>query len=146
MDWISKFRLDISYFNQNDKLKEISRFIQNHNYLLDDVAERREAKISYILNNKDYKDPLAFLNSVIDILEDKIERTLDAPQAVINYIENGEMKQKFVSAQSLPFNNLKEFEDFLIEKVKEGNKIYPFQVLPDFKNNTIFFRGAIFSY
>lgn len=146
MDWISKFRLDISYFNQNDKLKEISRFIQNHNYLLDDVAERREAKISYILNNKDYKDPLAFLNSVIDILEDKIERTLDAPQAVINYIENGEMKQKFVSAQSLPFNSLKDFEDFLIEKVKEGNKIYPFQVLPDFKNNTIFFRGAIFSY
>ena len=146
MDWISKFRLDISYFNQNDKLKEISRFIQNHNYFLDDVAERREARISYILNNKDYKDPLAFLNSVIDILEDKIERTLDAPQAVINYIEDGEMKQKFVSADSFPFSSLKDFEYFLREKVKEGNKIYPFQVLPDFKNNTIFFRGAIFSY
>ena len=146
MDWISKFRLDISYFNQNDKLKEISRFIQNHNYLLDDVAERREAKISYILNNKDYKDPLAFLNSVIDILEDKIERTLDAPQAVINYIEDGEMKQKFVSAESLSFSSLKDFENFLIEKRKEENKIYPFQVLPDFKNNNILFRGAIFKY
>jgi hypothetical protein len=146
MDWISTYRLNISYFNQNDKLKEISKFIHNHNYLLDHVAERREAKISYILNNKNYKDPLAFLNSVIDILEDKIERTLDAPQSVINYMENGKMNQKFVRADSLPFSSLKDFEDYLIDKIKQGYKIYPFQVLPDFKNNTIFFRGAIFSY
>lgn len=145
MDWVKQFRLDPTFFNQNDKFKEISRLIQNHNYLLDDVAERREAKISHILD-EEYEDPLAFLNSVIDIIENKFEKVLDGPTSIVHYFdENNQLQQKWCKVETYPFKSLKELDDFLSEKKKIGYKIYPFTIFPDFKNKTILFRGTLFT-
>ena len=52
MDWISKLRLDISYFNQNDKLKEV------YSKRLEEVEYAYSTLVDHFENSNSDKEPL----------------------------------------------------------------------------------------
>jgi hypothetical protein len=142
MNWIEKFRLHQNFFNENDNLKEILRFIINHDILLGSGKENtRHAKINSILNGEKYEDPLDFLNPIIDIINGKIEKTMDQPTYIINYIDDSnQLQQKYIRTGTINFSNLNEFEEFITNKLKDGYKIYPYTIMQE--NNKYVFRSA----
>lgn len=130
MDWIKCYRENTDFFLNDEKYKEVYRFILNHDHIFDKVSINRDIKISNILDEK-YDDQLNYLNPIIDNLKDKIHKTIQSPNAMITYldIEDGKTKTKWVTTKREKFKNLKELSRFVDSKIEEGYKFYPFQVL-----------------
>lgn len=139
MNWIDKYRLDQSFFNRNDKYKEILRLIKNHD--TDSKIYVRESKISKLLNES-YNDPLLYLDPIIDILDGKIERCLDLPVGILNYTKDSVIKQKYLNSSTYKLTSIDDFKELIDEKKKEGFLICPYKIYYD--SNILYFRGAMF--
>lgn len=145
MNWIDKYRLDQSFFNRSDKYKEILRLIKNHD-IQDSKRDVRECKISHLFNES-YNDPLLYLDPIIDILEDKIERCLELPTGIVSYIQDrgggdSVVKQKYIHSSLSKFASIDEFKELIDEKKKEGFLICPYKIYYD--SNILYFRGGMF--
>lgn len=147
MNWILKYRTDPEYFNDTDidkskKLKEILRFIKNHD--LNSISIIRDMKISAIIDDGDHEDPLDFLNPIIDILLDKIEKTMDLPSEILAYIDSsGNYNHEFIKADHIIYESLKEMEDSFQSRINYGLKLYPYTIFQDVDNKNIYhFRGT----
>ena len=148
MNWLKKYRLGPEYFNSSDELKEIFRFIQNHD--VEEKRVKRDAKISQILNES-YIDSLDYLNDFIDILDGKIFRSMQFPQEIITYMDtltdpheiHQTLSQKNIIAENLPVKTINDFKSIIYDNFNKGKKIIPYKIVIDVNNQTILFRGAM---
>lgn len=142
MNWLEKYRLDPIYFNSSDDLKEIFRFIQNHD--IESKRIKRDARISQILD-ENYIDPLYYLNDFIDVLNGKIFKTIQMSNELINYIDplTATLCQKNIIAETLPVKTIIDFKRVIDDNFNNGKKIIPYKIVIDVNNQTILFRGAM---
>lgn len=142
MNWLKKYRLGPEYFNSSDELKEIFRFIQNHD--VEEKRVKRDAKISQILNES-YIDSLDYLNDFIDILDGKIFRSMQFPQEIITYMDTltATLSQKNIIAETLAVKTINDFKSIIDDNFNKGKKIIPYKIVIDVNNQTILFRGAM---
>jgi hypothetical protein len=142
MNWLEKYRLDPKYFNSSDELKEIFRFIQNHD--VEGKSIKRDAKISQILGES-YIDPLYYLNDFIDILNGKIFKTIQMSNEIITYIDSltATLSQKNIIADTLPIKTIGDFKRVVDDNFNNDKKIIPYKIVIDINNQTILFRGAM---
>ena len=142
MNWLKKYRLGPEYFNSSDELKEIFRFIQNHD--VEEKRVKRDAKISQILNES-YIDSLDYLNDFIDILDGKIFRSMQFPQEIITYMDTltATLSQKNIIAETLSVKTINDFKSIIDDNFNKGKKIIPYKIVIDVNNQTILFRGAM---
>ena len=142
MNWLKKYRLGPEYFNSSDELKEIFRFIQNHD--VEEKCVKRDAKISQILNES-YIDSLDYLNDFIDILDGKIFRSMQFPQEIITYMDTltATLSQKNIIAETLAVKTINDFKSIIDDNFNKGKKIIPYKIVIDVNNQTILFRGAM---
>lgn len=142
MNWLEKYRLDPKYFNSSDELKEIFRFIQNHD--VEGKSIKRDAKISQILGES-YNDPLYYLNDFIDILNGKIFRVIQYSNEIVNYTDTltATLCQKNIIADTLTFKNIIDFKRVIDDNFNSYKKIIPYKIVIDVKNQTILFRGSM---
>ena len=64
MDWIAKYRLNPEWFMETFDKEEIYEFIKNHD-INESLDIRRDIKISTLID-KEFKDPLEYLNEYIE--------------------------------------------------------------------------------
>lgn len=142
MNWLKKYRLGPEYFNSSDELKEIFRFIQNHD--VEEKRVKRDEKISQILNES-YIDSLDYLNDFIDILDGKIFRSMQFPQEIITYMDTltATLSQKNIIAETLSVKTINDFKSIIDDNFNKGKKIIPYKIVIDVNNQTILFRGAM---
>lgn len=142
MNWLKKYRLGPEYFNSSDELKEIFRFIQNHD--VEEKRVKRDEKISQILNES-YIDSLDYLNDFIDILDGKIFRSMQFPQEIITYMDTltATLSQKNIIAETLAVKTINDFKSIIDDNFNKGKKIIPYKIVIDVNNQTILFRGAM---
>ena len=142
MNWLKKYRLGPEYFNSSDELKEIFRFIQNHD--VEEKRVKRDAKISQILNES-YIDSLDYLNDFIDILDGKIFRSMQFPQEIITYMDTltATLSQTNIIAETLAVKTINDFKSIIDDNFNKGKKIIPYKIVIDVNNQTILFRGAM---
>lgn len=142
MNWLEKYRLDPIYFTYSDDLKEIFRFIQNHD--IESKRIKRDAIISQILD-ENYIDPLYYLNDFIDILNGKIFKVMQMQHELITYVDpsTSTLSQKNIISETLPLKNLSDFKKVIDDNFNIGKKIIPYKIVIDVNNQTILFRGAM---
>jgi hypothetical protein len=142
MNWLEKYRLDPIYFNSSDDLKEIFRFIQNHD--LEGKSVKRDAKISQILD-ENYIDPLYYLNDFIDVLNGKIFRVMQYSNEIVTYTDTltATLSQKNIIAETLPVKTISDFKKVVDDNFNNGKKIIPYKIVIDVNNQIILFRGAM---
>jgi hypothetical protein len=142
MNWLKKYRLGPEYFNSSDELKEIFRFIQNHD--VEEKRVKRDAKISQILNES-YIDSLDYLNDFIDILHGKIFRSMQMSNEIITYMDTltSTLSQKNIIAETLSVKDINDFKGIIDDNFNKGKKIIPYKIVIDVNNQTILFRGAM---
>jgi hypothetical protein len=94
MNWIERYRLNPNWFFSEDESKleennrgEIYELIRNHDRFVNSKVENRDFKISHLID-EEYIDPLSYLNSFIDILNGKLDMTMESPQIMTYYIED----------------------------------------------------------
>jgi hypothetical protein len=121
MNWLKKYRLGPEYFNSSDELKEIFRFIQNHD--VEEKRVKRDAKISQILNES-YIDSLDYLNDFIDILHGKIFRSMQMSNEIITYMDTltSTLSQKNIIAETLSVKDIMILKVLLMTILIKGKK------------------------
>ena len=146
MNWIEKYRLNPDWFSPNDESldsektnrEEIFELIRNHDRLLE-LSDRRDAKISHLLEDEYYQDPLNYLNPYFDILFGKIDVTISLPQVVIYYLQSTDesdsvvskngmrMYQKSLSNSTICFSSEFEFIEW-VDEVRKENELFVYQI------------------
>ena len=144
MNWLAKYRLNPDWFFPDDESEtektnreEIFELIKNHDLLINERLENRDAKISHLVG-EDYLDPLISLNPYIDVLYDKIDMTMDMQNIVVYYIETitypdgtekNNMMSKSVSAQTIIFETIEEMSKW-IDETRKYEEIFIYQIQP----------------
>jgi hypothetical protein len=127
MNWLAKYRLNPDWFFPDDESEtektnreEIFELIRNHDLLVNEKLENRDAKISHLVG-EDYLDPLISLNPYIDFLYGKIDLTMNAPNIVTYYVEDdGKIQSKNVTSQTIYFDNIEKMIEWVNETRKEN--------------------------
>lgn len=138
MNWSAKYRLNPDWFFPDDESEtektnreEIFELIKNHDLLINERLENRDAKISHLVG-EDYLDPLISLNPYIDVLYGKIDLTMNAPNIVTYYVEDepealldGSMTQVKIQSKNIPsqtiyFDNIEKMIEWVNETRKEN--------------------------
>ena len=144
MNWLAKYRLNPDWFFPDDESdsektnrEEIFELIRNHDLLVNEKLENRDAKISHLVG-EDYLDPLISLNPYIDVLYGKIDMTMDMQNIVVYYIETitypdrtekNNMMSKSVSAQTIIFETIEEMSKW-IDETRKYEEIFIYQIQP----------------
>lgn len=138
-NWVRLFRINPDWF-KDESLSEEERYhreqifnlIRNHDSSLDKVAQKRDAKLSELLD-ENHSDPLQYLNKLLDVLYGRIDLTIGQPQITISYTDDPDennmvrVYSKFVSCGSISFNTIEDFENWVI-KIRKDNEFFPYTI------------------
>lgn len=135
MNWIAKYRLNPEWFMETFDKEEIYEFIKNHDLFNESLDIKRDIKISTIID-KDFNDPLEYLNEYIDILNGRIKMTMGFPQQNLYFIENNQLQSKSIAAKTESMNGINEFRTYINSLMTLD--IYPYLIL--INENEVSFR------
>ncbi len=126
MNWIAKYRLNPDWFLETLEKEEIYEFIKNHDILNDSLDIKRDIKIDTLID-KDFIDPLEYLNEYIDILNGRIKMTMGFPQQHLYFIEDNQVKSRTISAKTESMSGINEFRTYINSLMTLD--IYPYLIL-----------------
>lgn len=139
IDWIRNYRTNPDWFkdetlSEQEKYhrEQVFTFIENHDRVDDKLSTNRDIRLSEILDDN-YIDPLKYLNKFIDVLYGRIDLTIAQPQITISYMDEPDennivrVYSKFVSCESIPFNTIEDFENWVI-KIRKDNEFFPYTI------------------
>jgi hypothetical protein len=147
MNWLAKYRLNPDWFFPDDESEtektnreEIFELIRNHDLLVNEKLENRDAKISHLVG-EDYLDPLISLNPYIDFLYGKLDMTMVMPNIVVNYESEGTFTSKNISANTINFNSIEEMSRW-IDDIRKDNELLVYLIERTISGNKFSLRCA----